>query len=226
MTDHKDILQELKDMNSPLADMPRSMPYAVPENYFGQLAYDITLLLAPDPAIHVSKTMPFAVEENYFANFAAQLNAVIAGEEASNTLPKTILPYSAPANYFDNLPSQILSRAKATNAPVAPKRIPLGSEIWRQVRWAAAAVLILGIGLGSLNSVMRQESPQAISTKPDLSQVSSADIKNYVSQRIDDFDIEMIGDNLTTNDISALANQLDEKEIKQYLNETGWERIE
>ncbi len=218
MSEINNILQELKDINSPLAAISRSMPYSLPADYFNNLENDIlaNIHLAQAPIIHFSKEMPFEVPENYFASFETHIQKRIS-EIEETVLPNTILPYAVPANYFDNLPSQILSKAKASGQPVVKTTtIPLGREIWKQVRWAAAAILILGIGLGSSKMFIQ---PRPISQGLSVSQLSKTEITNYVETNIDDFDTDLIVDNLSSTDINILTGQLDEKEITEYLDE-------
>jgi len=214
---HDDILQELNELHSPLANMPRTMPYAVPDGYFNGMVYNISYLpFAPDPLIDFGKEMPYELSAGYFTAFQQHLIARI-GKEEETTLPKTMMPFVAPANYFDNLPAQILRKAKQTDQPVKKtKTISLATEIWKQVRWAAAAILILGIGLGSLKIYT---TPQPLSPETALSKLPETEINAYVDQHIDDFDTDMIADNLSVSDLNILTQQLDDKEISEYLQE-------
>lgn len=224
MIENNDILQELNDMHSPLAHISRSMPYTLPQGYFDafeeKVHINIKFIDSPDPVLNLSKEMPHHVSSGYFAAFEAQLKNTLD----ETTLPKTIMPFVAPAGYFENLPTQILSKLSEEAQPVRKtKTISLRAEVWRQVRWAAAAIFILGIGFGTISNFTR---PQSVGPELALSKVSRAEISNYVDQHIDDFDTDMINDNLSENDINVLSKQLDANDITQYLNEHGWDHAE
>lgn len=218
MKENNDILQELSDMNSPLAGISRSMPYVLPDDYFDSLPANIMAGIRLDA---ISKAMPYVVPEKYFVSFEAELAKRI-NETEEGSLPKTIMPFTAPAGYFDTLPQQILSKVKASQKPGA-KTIAIGTEIWRQIRWAAAAILLLGIGIGSFKIFVK---PQPLSPETALSQVSKSEVSLFVEQNIDDFDADMLAGNMSAGDIQALTKQLNDEDIQQYLDDTGWEKTE
>lgn len=223
MSRDKDILQELRDMQSPLADMPYSTPYVVPVGYFNDLENNliptIQKLNQPDPTLNISKSMPHHVPEGYFESFSQQLGDAI--NEAA--LPKTIMPFTTPSAYFDTLPEQVLDRIRSEQHIPQTRTVPLGKEIWRQLRWAAAAILLLGIGMTSLS---KYSSPQPADPTLALSYVSKMDISNYIEQNIDDIDVDMLTNDLSTNDVNVLTKQLNEDDITQYLDENGWDHVE
>jgi len=215
MNKRNDISIELRDMNSVLADMPRTMPYHVPAGYFDQLPDNVHATIKNiNEAENVpawSKKMPYSVPVNYFNELTGN---IIAGAFTENADLPEQLPYTVPAGYFENLPAQILAAAKAESpAKKETKVIPLQKRhIFRQMRWLAAAVLILGIGIGSYSIINRGQS----STENMLASVPANDIQDYL-QHTDRIDV----DRVLSTDINNL--QLDNKDIIQYLNETGWD---
>lgn len=87
MEKKSEIREELKEWQSPLADMPRNMPHEVPENYFSELQGNIIAgLQAEQTPLEWSDSNPFALPQNYF-----------------NTLPQDIL---ARAKQADAVPAK------------------------------------------------------------------------------------------------------------------------
>lgn len=64
MSTSKDILSELQQMGSPLADLPRNMPYKVPDRYFENLPYAI--LDHQKDNIRLKHEPPYSVPQGYF----------------------------------------------------------------------------------------------------------------------------------------------------------------
>jgi hypothetical protein len=220
MNSVNEISEELKSMGSILADMSRSMPYSVPEGYFIKLA-DATCATikdvnAPEQVPAWSKDMPYTVPAGYFNNLAADIVSCTSAEDFSSLQSKN-LPLPVPVGYFDTLPGKMLAAAKATEPQKKiSKTIPLANRhIFQQLRWAAAAVLLIGIGFGSYNVFFRSPLDKVDNM---LASVPGNDIHDYLqhSYRVEDVD-RIIGN----TDVNNL--QLDNKDIVQYLNETGWD---
>jgi hypothetical protein len=166
--------------------------------------------------------VPFAVPQGYFEALPAQIIANAKNNELTNN-PYQPLPYAIPEGYFQSLPAQILAAAKNSDGEQKQKRraIPLtGRSILRQLRWAAAAVLLVGIGIGSYKPLFVKK---PYDTEKALAKVPQSDINDYVSQNIDDFDVDMLANNLASSNANTVqSQQLDNKEIIEYLNENGW----
>ena len=212
MKRENDILEELRQMGSSLANVSRLMPYHVPENYFSELGDNVRKTIkemeAPEEKPW-SATMPFSVPSSYFEQFADKI--VTAAKEAPHT--GKALPFAAPPGYFEALPGQVLAAAKATENKKQSKLIPLGRIAWYR-QWAAAAVILFVIGLGSFGFFYNQN---AHTPEKMLATVPGADIQDYL-QHTYRFDVDRI---VTTNPVSNLP--VDNKEIIEYLNESGWD---
>lgn len=76
----KEITEELKSMDSVLAELPRTMPYSVPEGYFGQLTQDIRAAVERDAR--------FGVPEGYFEKLPEQM---LAAAKRADRKPLLIL---------------------------------------------------------------------------------------------------------------------------------------
>lgn len=168
------------------------------------------------PLAGFSRDMPFEVSAGYFDSLPEQM-LQMANKEI---LPAgTAMPHIVHPDYFDTLPEQLLvtirqqEQTPKTEIPV--RRISL----WRNVRWAAAAVLILSIGIGSY----RVFSPQQVSVEEQLQSISDEAIMSYVEDNIYAFETETIINYINTADINAASMQINKNDIEYYLQETGWQ---
>lgn len=215
MERENEILNELKALNSPLAGLSRAMPYAVPEGFFDGLAQQIVagVLAAEgeDSILALPKSLPYKVPQNYFEDTAAQILAITA-------LPATEEPaFEVPAGYFEALPGRIMTAVRTKEQPAAKPRIIDFRPARRVIKWAAAAMLILGIGISSYS----------IYFTPDhraerlLASVDGDVITDYVTQNNEDApDAGALAMNTPT---ASAVKALSKDEIATYLDETGWE---
>ena len=213
------ISEELRNMGSPLAGLPRKMPYHVPAGYFDHLSSSLPgSVNDSEMAAGWSKTMPFWIPDGYFEKLPDNLIAAITAGDSSARFVKE-LPYKTPTRYFEQLPAQVLAAAKTAVKPAkTAKVIPLhGRGIFRRVQWAAAAIFILFMSAGSYITFF---SDRSSNSEKILASVPNNEIDDYL-QRTYRLDADRIVGN---NEITNL--QLDNKEIIQYLNETGWDVIE
>jgi hypothetical protein len=228
MSTRNDILNELRELGSPLADMSRAMPYFTPSGYFNGLAdYTNESVKAANGNIATpgwSKAMPYAIPNSYFEYLPEEILFAVTEQEHGLHLPKSN-PLSVPEGYFVGLPQQLIDTIKAEETATKPatRVIPLGDNIWKNVRWAAAAILVLGIGLGSYS--LFNGNSKEITPQQELSAVSESTISDYIQQNIDDFDMESIENTVAANTTAAQldASILTDEEIKLYLDETGWD---
>jgi hypothetical protein len=221
MNTDNDILKELSSMDSPLAGMSRNMPYRLPAGYFDRLATQVvTALNTPDIAMPAAgtKSMPFALPEGYFDQLQTNILQQVQQESFADSLPKENM-FTVPQDYFENLPGHINARIRETeNITVKHTRV----ISWKRLRWAAAAVVILGLGIGSVKMLWPGKTEEA-----SLAKVPQTSIRAYVQQNIDEFDSELLENNIAANinlrSQSGLLNSVDKNDIIQYLDENGWE---
>jgi hypothetical protein len=219
MKQPNDIIKELKEMGSPLADMPRIMPYSVPEGYFSSLDSQIKSLMAAldnEPFFAIdAKEMPYDIPAGYFDTLPEKMLFGALESDQVADLPKS-MPFAAPAGYFDNLPQQILQAARDADAPVKPKTRTI--SLGKSLRWAAAAILLLGIGITSYQTLM----PGNPSTEQAISALPSNVLNEYVSQNPVGLETELNYSLSLASNIKGL-DQLKEEDIEIYLEETGWD---
>jgi|ERR1043165_31305 hypothetical protein len=181
MEKNSEILDELIDLQSPLADMSRHMLFAVPDGYFNNLTDSII------DEIQTSDKTASWKEQN---------------------------PFAIPGQYFEQLPGNILARVKQEgNTVVKQKNIMLPV-----LRWAAAAVVILGIGFLTYTNIAHKP----MDTEKALSKIPDELIKDYLQQNIDDIDADLLVG--STANIDARIDALEDEDIINYLDETGWDK--
>lgn len=224
MNGRNDISDELRGLNSPLADISRAMPYSVPGGYFHGLVSDVTESIkfseADDPIAGWGRKMPYAVPAGYFESLPREMTIIAAPQLPGDASQ----PFTVPQGYFEQLPQQILEAVKKAEQPAnkQPARvIPLGN-IWKNVRWAAAAILLVTIGMGSYRILQGNDT---LSPQQQLAKISDKTIAEYVQQNIDEFDMESIENTVAANtDIKSLnTNNLPDEDIILYLKENGWD---
>lgn len=227
MNPGNEIVKELEELASPLANMPRTTPFTVPEEYFNTLneALKEALTYEEEPTLTLPKETPFALPQGYFEGFAASLIDKVAEAPAFGEIAGA--GFEVPAGYFEGLPQQILQAAKAADsitsaAPQQKQAKVISFFPQKAIRWAAAAGLILAIGLGGYKMI--GNSPQrAVSTEIQLAQLDKAVISSYVQQHIDEFDTEMLAEASPVLNQPAEKNidQLKQADISKYLDDEG-----
>lgn len=214
-----DITEELNNMGSSLSSISRVMPYSVPAGYFLNLPGGTLKTISEADEVATpdwSKTASYTTPEGYFEGLTKNIITAVKADHIDSVSSRE-MPFNVPAGYFDILPAKMLQAAKNTE-PVKKitTHIPLGRNSFRQIRWAAAAVLLICIGFGGYETFLAQPD----NTENMLASVPSNEIHDYL-QHTYTFDVNRIVDNNTINNI-----EVDNKDIIQYLNETGWDMTE
>jgi len=226
MNNHNDIAEELNAWNSPLAGMPREMPFQLPVGYFDTLTDHVLSLRAIENGLlPEAVNPPFVIPENYFEKNPDAVMSRIEAEMLSG-LPK-VNPFATPEHYFDILPANVMAaiQGEAENAPVEYKPIR-GRKLnfWGSLRWAAAAILISSIGVGSYKMIY----PAHPTAERRISRISTDTIGAFVQANLDEFDADMLENNVVAaktvhqDEYHSQIDRIDKNEIIQYLNETGW----
>lgn len=205
-----EILDELLEMHSSLAGAPRAMPFPVPDRYFETFAANIFTVVdnaAPQEQVY---SLPPA----YFDTLSAAIMTAIRAEEAAASFPKGH-PHHVPPGYFEALPGHAVKTVREEVSKTGAVLLP-----WRQaIRWTAAAVLVIGISLGSYKMLYKKP----VDPQKALASLPEGAIHDYVAQNVDDFDSELIFNSLGNDKVIKSVDNLEEQEIIQYLNENGWE---
>ena len=217
MNSANDVKNELIEMGSELTDLPRAMPFVVPDLYFTTLVSDLTNRIENEPdaevTIHGIKMPAYTIPEGYFDNFTEHIMAINAIDGANKANP-----YSVPVDYFDTLPQAIIEKV----TPVAPKSIitanknrTIGKVNWlHYLKWSIAAALVIGIGYTTYQQFY---APSSVPVEQILASADESEINEYLSHMYRE-DPET-----TVGNASLTALPLNNNEIVAYLNETGWD---
>jgi hypothetical protein len=192
MNTRNTILEELKALDSGLANFPNSLPYSVPEGYFNSLAENILRrvkaqdLLASDEIAELSpllsglsRKMPFEVPQDYFQNSMDDL-AIIGSEDEESAVLSLIekeMPYKVPYGYFESLPESILNRV----VPRKGKVVSMAKRGWMRVAAAAMVagiITISGIFYFNRSKDIPVDNPQWVASK--LKTVSDKELEEFV----------------------------------------------
>jgi hypothetical protein len=190
MKNESEVRKELKNIGSRLADMPQSAPFTLPPGYFEEFAPAIL-----NTVKHLDKDEPVSV---------------IAREIPFNDVPK---------GYFERLPEEILNLAAGKTATTLEFVPGPKVRIFRPafIKWAAAAVLLISIAIGSYDLYLRQNTT---GTEKMLSAVPGNELHDYLQSNCT-IDIDRVINNNTLKDM-----HLDNKDIVRYLDETGWDTVD
>ncbi len=149
------------EMEAPLlASLPRTTPFRVPDQYFGDLQTHINQSVFVDSLMQ-RENQGFSVPENYFEELGANIEARIAIDKFKNLTDND--GFKTPINYFDNLNAQILSKTSA----LKPKTKVF--KLWSSdlMRYAAAACFIIltasGLYLNQQNTLKQNRNTEIAS---------------------------------------------------------------
>jgi hypothetical protein len=210
MKKENDILAELREWGSPLADMSRAMPYEVPLGYFESNIKEISVYTVSDELITSSKKMSFAVPNGFFEAFPAQILEAAKMESLEFSSSKE-MPFAVPQGYFEGVPGAILAQVKKP----AGRTIAFAPRRW--MRQAVAAILLVAIGIGYEYEVHKNISPEK-----QLASVPVKSVQEYVHQNLNDVDAEASIPVANTDfTVVNAIGKLDKSDIEQYLDETG-----
>jgi hypothetical protein len=244
MTNRENILQELNELKSTLATVTPQNVYAVPEEYFDNLATQVLNRIkaleannAAEELVHlspvikkISKEIPFSVPRGYFETLAENTLQTIregndhqTAKEELETLSPLLnrlnkkMPYTVPQGYFESI-------GKKGKVPVA-KVISITHRRW--FKYVAAAVVtgffvLAGfVYLNTRKAVDPVEQPYAW-VKKNINKVDTADINAFVNLA----DEELLNQASLANnpakpvEITELMKDVSDKEIQEFLDAT------
>lgn len=244
-----DTIQELRGLNSKLAEIPKTEIYTVPGGFFENFATTVlTRVKAENDINHgeelnllspflnnISKEIPYNTPTGYFDKLEEKLmNGVRehadyqdSEEELHHISPllssiskKT--PYSAPEGYFEKF-AKDFTPSDTSSKPA--KVVPLTYRKWP--RYLAAAVLVGAIATTSIFVLIRRKGPNISNSyawvKKSMNKISTDDINNFI--RSTDGELPQKGTiasaPASSADINDLLKDVSNKEIKNFLDETS-----
>jgi len=250
MTQNANILQELKDLNSPLADIESQNIYSVPVGYFegliNQVINRIKAIEAKNSAEElsylspmlngISRQMPYSLPIGYFQGLEEKLMQSIressdyqtADEELEALSPllsglKKQMPYTVPQGYFEDLHTEVTNKANAN-----PKVISISSRKW--YRYAAAAVIVGIVALAGFLFVNNKfnNDPKIAFKKfeknldKEIKKTSDRELNEFVQQFTDaGLTLEEKVQINTKEEAKELLKDVPDTELKKFLEETA-----
>lgn len=238
MTQRDNILRELNELQSSIG-VAGHPGYSVPEDYFdglaGEILKRINAMEATTPKAElenlspllagISRKTPFAVPDGYFNELSKKMGSMPGTENTSEPVGVSPLlnglnnkpTYTVPAGYFENLPARINKKIKEGETKV----ISITSRKW--FRYAAAASVIAFVAmLGFVLLGKKEVDPDSKSyawVEKNLKKVSTDDITEFVElSTLERTDLAKLD---TRDDISSLLQDVSDKEIQDFLNETA-----
>jgi hypothetical protein len=244
---HRDnILEELRELQSSLAQLSLQTGYQVPAGYFDGLAEQvlrrIKALEATDASEElaqlspllagISKKTPYSVPSGFFnsleENIAAITNAdeLKPSEELKELSPllsglKKETPYSVPLGYFDELNETVNIPSEKPKAKV----IGIGRQSW--FRYAAAAVVIGFIAMSGF-FFFRKDSidPKTESSEwvnKNLKKVSTDDLSEFVELADEEAPVIASADTKIDvkekTEVQELLKDVSDKELQDFLSD-------
>lgn len=234
-------MQELKELESKLADLPVSNTYQVPTGYFDDLAGNILnhikALDANDPRDELNFLSPFlskasvinpySVPNDYFEYLEKELMNIVknekgqtAKEEIEELSPllsglKKQVPYSLPQGYFENLDIPVEKKETSPKAKI----VSIGSRKW--FRYAAAAAIVGIIATFTVIFINKKQNidPGTNSyawIKKNMKKVSTEEIDSFI---VIDKEIPVVA-SAEPDEIKELMKGVSDKEIQEFLNDT------
>jgi hypothetical protein len=240
MAHRSNILQELNELESSLANLPVQNTYSIPEGYFEGLAQQVLSRVkaieagtAGEELAHLSpvlrdmpKLMPYTVPAGYFTELSERLLDVVkdktqtAAEELEQLSPllgslKKEMPFSVPQGYFETV------TIPQTEEKPAAKVVSLTSRKW--FKYAVAAMII---GVISTVFVIIKKSNVDPNKNPggwvakQMKNVSTDDINNFIELTDETLpQKEVIASADKKEEVKQLLQDVSDKEIQEFLDE-------
>jgi hypothetical protein len=228
----EEIQDELINISSLLADVPKAFPLSAPAGYFDQLSAQIFQKIAVQEELEnispllsgIDKTPSLSIPAAYFEQLPAQILQKIAVQDELESISPLVagapkeFPLSVPAGYFEQLTANVLAEVKT--AKVIPMRLTY-------LKWAVAACLIAMISAGTLFFMQnKQAAPAPVSNDNSLADISDQAIVDYLQTHMDAFDKEellgLASLNIETPTVPLPeTSEMSAEAIQNYLDNTG-----
>jgi hypothetical protein len=244
MTPRDNILKELSELNSDLGGLNQQPLFQVPGGYFDNLADKVLkkvkaseaasakeelALLSPFLSA-ISKSTPYSVPIGYFEGFEKKLDeAIFAGkdqtvsEELESLSPllrglKNKPTYTVPEGYFQHLQQPIEHAAPATKTKV----VSLTGRKW--FRYAAASIVVgfvaaIGFMLLNKKETVDPADKSFAWVQKNMKKVSTDEINEFVE--LANATSPDIVKTDAKDEINNLLKDVSDKEIQDFLNDTG-----
>lgn len=191
-----------------LSSLNKENGFVVPENYFNKSASHLELLNTPTIQ-SIAKRNVFEVPSNYFENNKTRL---ISTTEESNELHayptlsaiEKVNPFITGENYFEKNKETILGKITSSGGA------KIISLFGKPMRYAAAAVLMITIGLWIYNSYFKTVEI----TEENCTTLACLEKREIMKYKLENFDAEEI-----------LDAAVDLKKLEKNLNKIGQDSL-
>jgi hypothetical protein len=228
---NKDIIQELNELGSSLANAELRDIYLVPKGYFEGFASQVLGLIKIDEKlVHLPKETPYQIPTGYFVGLEERIMEAIrnhADYQTSKEELESISPllnslnkrpvYTVPNGYFENF------KVAAAPRKTEIKIIPLTNRKW--FRYAAAAIITGVIALAGLVFYTSKNTPGPIAKFE--KEVKKIDDVKKTETLIDLMDAglnekELASNHKTvrTDDVQRLLQDVSSDELKDFNEES------
>lgn len=185
-----------------LGKMDKASGFIVPENYFSENAGKLELLDTPT-LISYRKENVFEVPQHYFEETKTRLISIVADDDMSTYPTLSSIekknPFVTSKNYFERSKEAILDNNKNEGSA------RIISLFTKPVRYAAAAVLMITIGVWIYNSYFRTE----IGTE-ECTTLACLEKKEIMKFKYENIDTDELND--AAVDLSKLEKNLNKEE--------------
>ena len=232
MENNNYIRQELMEVSPSIVQIEKSNLYSVSPSYFDSLSQEIMekIQTGKEPVYFFSSVMPYFVPEGYFVYLSekilqkiSQENKLGVSEELEtispllNTINKKPV-YSVPEGYFDRMPVIPAKEIKPGMKVISGK---LSTKLFR---YAIAAVFISILSVGMflfLGKSKKELQLQAVTAE--VQKLSDEDIVEFLKKTTASDEVTTITSKaLKENDIKKSISEMSDKEIQQFLQESGY----
>ncbi len=247
MTQKDNILQELSELKSSLANITPENIYTVPVGYFDGLAAQVLNRIKAMETVNaaeelgylspmlsnISKQMPYAVPAGYFEGFAEkaiqsvhEINDYQTAKEELETLSPLLsglnkqMPYAVPQGYFENLAKKINTEE---TRPVA-KIISITSLKW--FRYTAAAAITGIIFLAGFSYFSNEKVPGGKALAKFTRDIKKMDDKqkdnliNFIDAGMNGDETAQINTDNKTEEVKNLLQGVSDEELKDFQEQT------
>lgn len=229
------IFEELKEISPLMVQIENTNVYSVSASYFDELSLKvIKKIRLTEKLYNISAPVtPYGIPGNYFKNLPETIfnkillthaNSIEVLEETEaiapilNTISKKPV-YTVPADFFENMQMPVMEVKK-----LEAKVVPINS--WSKLfKFSAAAVVILfsGIGLYTITSKNNLSIAFGNNARNKVKNLSKEEIVNFLKFNIPAENITSAVKHKLKNEnaIRSSLKEVSDKEIQQYLIETG-----
>jgi ribosomal protein L12E/L44/L45/RPP1/RPP2 len=231
MKQNAEILNELKELSTVVADVPKVNVYSVSDNYFEQMHTEVMTTITSENK--------YAVPAGYFENLTASILQKVKANDVAEELQSisaTVAAignknvYEVPAKYFENLNYNTAKKQEA-------KVIPITKGLSKVVKLAAAAVVTGLLGFGIFTYVQKaditkeqtasllKEANKIISTnsfEKDFATLTDADLEKYLEQSGENVEAAMVATTAEEAELPEVTDYyLDENTLNNFLEENN-----